>query len=149
MNNYNSLGAVMAGINSLSVHRLALTRSLVSETAHRHYMSLELLMGTHKSHSAYRLAWENTFSKRIPFIPLHRRDLVSADEGNRTFMEDGLHINWRKFEVMGDMLVLILNSQSIPFGEIPASRAAGKLIMETTVCMNDDVSKIENYFNEN
>ncbi|KAJ6260182.1 hypothetical protein Dda_4405 [Drechslerella dactyloides] len=138
MNNYNSLGAVIAGVNGLAIHRLALTRSLVNEAIHKNFMRLELLMGTHKSHFAYRLALENTTTEHIPFIPLHRRDLVSADEGNRSFLGDEGRINWRKFEIMGDILLTLTNSQSGPHRDLRANAMTNQLISDATSTMNDD-----------
>ncbi|KAF3914221.1 hypothetical protein AA313_de0200259 [Arthrobotrys entomopaga] len=138
MNNYNSLGAVIAGVNGLAIHRLALTRSLVNETIHKNFMRLELLMGTHKSHFAYRLALENTTTEHIPFIALHRRDLVSADEGNRSFLGDGGRINWRKFEIMGDILLTLTNSQSMPHRDLRPNNMTYQLITDATGTMNDE-----------
>ncbi|KAK6360229.1 hypothetical protein TWF730_006379 [Orbilia blumenaviensis] len=138
MNNYNSLGAVIAGVNGLAIHRLALTRSLVNEAIHKNFMRLELLMGTHKSHFAYRLALENTTTEHIPFIALHRRDLVSADEGNRSFLGDGVRINWRKFEIMGDILLTLTNSQSMPHRDLRPSPMTNQLISDATGTINDD-----------
>lgn len=108
-------------------------------------MRLELLMSTHKSHFAYRLAWENTSQQRIPFLPLHRRDLVSADEGNRTYLEGdgagaGERINWNKFAVMGEVVGVIVKSQMMPYTDLQRSRAVERLVVESVVCMNDDVS---------
>ena len=140
MNNYNALGAVIAGINGTAVHRLSLTRELVNPNTHRQFMRLELLMGTHMSHSKYRLAWENTSTERIPFIPLHRRDLVSADEGNRTFLADGDKINWNKFQVMGDVLMVLVRSQATPYRDLARNHIVEKLITDAVVSMDDDVS---------
>ncbi|KAL7271626.1 hypothetical protein RUND412_005602 [Rhizina undulata] len=139
MNNYNSLGAVIAGINGTAVHRLALTRELVAPTVIKKFMRLELLMGTHKSHSKYRLAWENTSTARIPFLPLHRRDLVSADEGNRTFLGEGDKINWNKFMVMGDVLMVLIKSQGVPYKDLSGRNwVVEKLIGAAVESMNDD-----------
>ncbi|EPS35981.1 hypothetical protein H072_10549 [Dactylellina haptotyla CBS 200.50] len=138
MNNYNSLGAVIAGVNGLAIHRLALTRSLVNETIHKNFMRLELLMGTHKSHFAYRLALENTTTEHIPFIALHRRDLVSADEGNRSFLGDGGRINWRKFQIMGDILLTLTNSQSMPHRDLRPNPMTNQLISDATGTMKDE-----------
>jgi hypothetical protein len=88
MNNYNMLGAVLAGVKGTAVHRLLATRDLVPQPTGHDFLKLDILMGPQKSHSAYRLAWENSSGERIPYIPLHRRDLVSASEGNSTFIGD-------------------------------------------------------------
>ncbi|KAF7719961.1 Uncharacterized protein PECH_005819 [Penicillium ucsense] len=114
-NNYNALGAVIAAINGTPVHRLTQTRELIPVASQKEFMRLVILMSTSRSHSAYRLAWENSFSERIPFLPLHRRDLVSAEEGNKTFIgENKSRINWKKFEVMGEVVIGIQRSQKCP-----------------------------------
>ena len=141
MNNYNSLGAVTAGINGTAVYRLSQTRDLVSPQVQKDFMRLEILMSTHKSHFAYRLAWENTTSERIPFLPLHRRDIVSAEEGNKTFTgakED--RINWKKFEIMGDVIVGIQRSQGTPYpGLASSNKDVERLVLDTKFSKDDDV----------
>jgi hypothetical protein len=107
-------------------------------------MRLEILMGTGKSHFAYRLAWENTTSERIPFLPLHRRDLVSAEEGNRTFVGDNNdRINWRKFEIMGDVIVGIRESQGTPYPPFHRNAELQRLILEGKFSKDDDVSSFQ------
>ena len=97
-------------------------------------------MGTQKSHFAYRLAWSNTSTERIPFLPLHRRDLVAAEEGNRTFVDDSeSRINWRKFEIMGEVIAGIQRSQSTPYTNIPRHDEVQRLVLDTKICKDDDV----------
>lgn len=117
LNNYNSLGAFLAGINSSSVHRLAATREFLAPETVKDWMKLDILMSSPRSHSAYRLAWENSSGERIPYIPLIRRDLVGALQGNKTFIKDEVdgRINWRKFEVMGEVVVSIQRAQGLPY----------------------------------
>lgn len=101
-------------------------------------------MGTQKSHFAYRLAWENTSSERIPFLPLHRRDLVSAEEGNKTFVGGaGRLINWKKFEVMGEVIVGIQKSQATPYPNVARNEEIQRLILEGRFCKDDDVSLLK------
>ncbi|EER29243.1 RasGEF domain containing protein [Coccidioides posadasii C735 delta SOWgp] len=126
--NYNSLGAIIAGLNGTPIYRLAQTRALVSHSVTKQFMSLVILMGTQKSHFAYRLAWENSFGERIPFLPLHLRDLVSAEEGNRTFIGD--RINWRKFEIMGDVILGVQQSQKTPFPTFHINEIVRRLVLE-------------------
>lgn len=117
LNNYNSLGAIIAGIKSSAVHRLAATRDLLPPAVGKDWMKLDVLMSPTRSYAAYRLAWENSSSQRIPYIPLHRRDLVSAEEGNKTFIGDEANgrINWKKFEVMGEVIVSLQRAQGLPY----------------------------------
>ncbi|KAK5711672.1 hypothetical protein LTS12_027935 [Elasticomyces elasticus] len=88
-------------------------------------------MGTQKSHFAYRLAWDNSFSERIPFLPLHRRDLVSAEEGNKTFIgENKSRINWKKFEIMGEVVLGIQRSQKTPYSHMHRYADIQRLILD-------------------
>ena len=142
-NNYNSLGSVIAGINGTAIHRLALTRELVPPSVQKEFMRLVILMGTGKSHFAYRLAWENSFSEKIPFLPLHRRDLVAAEDGNRTFVgPNNDRINWKKFEIMGDVIIEIQRSQDRPYPYMQRNDEIMRLILETKFLEGDDVSLI-------
>ncbi|KAL5359629.1 ras guanine nucleotide exchange factor domain-containing protein [Aspergillus floccosus] len=139
LNNYNSLGAVIAGINGTPVHRLSQTRELVPMQTQKDFMRLVILMGTQKSHFAYRLAWDNSFSERIPFLPLHRRDLVSAEEGNKTFVGDSrTRINWRKFEVMGEVVLGIQHSQKTPYPQMHRYEDAARLVLDMKFSGDDE-----------
>ena len=144
LNNYNSLGAVISGINSIAVHRLAQTRELIPAPAQKQFMRLEILMGSQKSHSAYRLAWANTPTQRIPFLPLHLRDLVLAEQGNRTYVAgaEGERINWKKFEIMGEVIVGIQKSQEVPYPTMNKSEEVQRLILDGRFCEDEDVSLV-------
>lgn len=103
-------------------------------------MRLVILMGTQKSHFAYRLAWDNSFAERIPFLPLHRRDLVSAEEGNKTFVGDmKTRINWRKFEVMGEVVLGIQRSQKTPYPHLARFDEVTRLILDIKLSGDDEV----------
>ncbi|CAJ2511836.1 Uu.00g074610.m01.CDS01 [Anthostomella pinea] len=131
LNNYNGLAAVLAGINGTAIHRLSQTRALVPADVQKRFARLVLLMGTQKSHFAYRLAWENSPLPRIPFMPLHRRDLVSAEEGSMTFVgPQGNRINWKKFEILGEVILPIMKSQGTPYPNLSKHDTARELILD-------------------
>jgi hypothetical protein len=146
MNNYNSLGAFLAGVSSAAVQRLAATRELVSPETGKDWMKLEILMSPTKSYSAYRLAWENSSGERIPFLPLPIRDLVAAAEGNKTYIGDEANgrINWRKFEVMGETIVGIQRAQGLPYRNSmlgPRNDELRALILNSNMIRDDEVSE--------
>ncbi|KAL1953379.1 hypothetical protein VTO42DRAFT_2950 [Malbranchea cinnamomea] len=139
LNNYNSLGAIIAGLNGTPVYRLTQTRELLPQSTQKQFMSLVILMGTQKSHFAYRLAWENSFGERIPFLPLHLRDLVSAEEGNKTFVgANNDCINWRKFEIMGEVILGIQQSQRTPFPSFHRNDIVQRLLLETKLSGDEE-----------
>ncbi|KAI0198715.1 RAP guanine nucleotide exchange factor 4 [Astrocystis sublimbata] len=131
LNNYNGLAAVLAGINGTSILRLSQTRALVPAEVQKRFARLVLLMGTQKGYFAYRLAWENSPLPRIPFIPLHRKDLVSAEEGSITFVgPQGDRLNWKKFEVLGEVILPIMRSQTTPYPNLSRHDEARELILD-------------------
>jgi hypothetical protein len=176
LNNYNALGAIIAGIKGSAVHRLLATRDLVPQTTTHDFLKLDILMGPQKSHFAYRLAWENSSGERIPYIPLHRRDLVSASDGNSTFVGDkkktdsavaphpGVNvfqgiagsrdskeappggvtgkerINWKKFEIMGEVIVGVQRAQGTPYPSWPKCEEVRNLILDVKISKDEDVS---------
>ena len=148
LNNYNGLAAVLAGINGSAIHRLAHTRALVSADVQKRFARLVLLMGTQKSHFAYRLAWENSSLPRIPFIPLHRRDLVSAELGSRTYLGEGSErINWKKFEVLSEVIVPIMKSQVVPYPNLAKHDVSRELILDCKMPTDEEVCLPSLYIN--
>ena len=158
LNNYNALGALVAGVQGSAVHRLTLTRELVPPAVAKDFMKLEILMGSQKGCFACRLAWDNTPSERVPFLPLHRRDLVFAEAGNKTFVgtaegegrDDGSSplpspvplgqrkINWPKFEVMGDVLAEIQRAQATPYSGFSVNEEVKALVLDGQIIKDDD-----------
>lgn len=140
LNNYNGLAAVLAGINGTAIHRLAQTRALVPADVQKRFARTVILMGTQKSHFAYRLAWENSPLPRIPFIPLHLRDLVSAEEGSKTFVGPSENrVNWKKFEVLGEVLLPLMRSQGTAYPNLNPNMAIRELILACKMPTDDEV----------
>lgn len=140
-NNYSSLGAIIAGINGNAIHRLAQTRELVDPQIAKEYQKWDILMSTHKGYSAYRLAFENSPKERIPFLPVHRRDLVAAEEGNPTFLDEAkTQINWRKFEIIGGILSSVTRCHEFPYRDLTPSYEIQSLLQRTVVASSEDVS---------
>jgi hypothetical protein len=139
-NNYNSLASVLSAVNGTAVYRLAVTKALVPENVLKEFMRLIILMSTQKSHAAYRLAWENSFSERIPYLALLRRDLIAAEDGNMSFIgPEGSLINWKKFEIMGQIIIGIQKSQDRPFYFPVKNEDVMKLVLETKILEGDMV----------
>ncbi|GAB7337094.1 hypothetical protein MBLNU457_g2494t2 [Dothideomycetes sp. NU457] len=144
LNNYNSLGAILAALDSTAIHRMEATKSFISPEANKDLMKLQVLMSQTRSYTSYRLAWENSNAERIPYLPLPIRDLTGAETGNKTFVgnETDGRINWAKFEVMGDVLVGIQRAQGLPYraAMLQASMTdfTRALFLHTTVILDDD-----------
>lgn len=141
MNNYNALGAIVAGINGHEIARLGQTRDLVPQEIQKQFLRLTILMGHSRSHSAYRMAWENSFSDRIPFIPLLRQDLTMAATANQTYI--GNNINWKKFQIMGEAIVGVQGSLEHPY-QLPTRTSTSDnviaLLLHTKILEESEVS---------
>lgn len=78
--------------------------------------------------------------ERIPFLPLLCRDLASAEEGNPTYVDEGRKlINWKKFEIIGDVVISIQRSQATPYHFTSWNEEAQRLILECRINKDDDV----------
>ena len=102
-------------------------------------------MNPSRSHAAYRLAWDNSSSERIPYIPLSLRDLTTAEQGNPTFIGDEQtgRINWKKFEVMGEVIVGLQKAQGLPYRGLGNGRMgeqARELVMDVKLVKDEEVS---------
>lgn len=140
-NNYHALGAIVAALCGESIVRLTQTVELVPQEKQKQFMRLGILMSLQKSHAAYRMAWENSFSGRIPLLPRIQEDLTKAANANTTMIGD--NVNWAKFEVLGETVVSIQQSQEQPyqFPERTArSREITKMLLETKVLQGTEVS---------
>jgi hypothetical protein len=143
LNNYNSLGAIVAGITGHEIGRLTATRDLVPAEVQKQFLRLTILMGLSRSYAAYRMAWDNSFSERIPFLPLVRQDLTMASSANPTFI--GTNVNWRKFEIMGDVIVGVQRSLENPYSFPTRSNRTEeitRLVLETKIVEESEVRMI-------
>ncbi|KAK3115050.1 hypothetical protein LTR53_006008 [Teratosphaeriaceae sp. CCFEE 6253] len=118
--------------------------TLLPPNVGKHWLELEILMSSSRSHAAHRLAWENTDGERIPYLPLHLRDLASAEQGNATFIgaeRDG-RVNWRKFEIMGRVVVSMQRAQKMPYrglGDGKGEPTIKELLLEGRLEKDEDV----------
>ena len=134
LNNYNSLGAIVAGVTGHEIARLGATQDLIPPEVQKQFLRLTILMGISRSHAAYRMAWDNSPGERIPFLPLVRQDLTMAASANQTFI--GTNVNWKKFEIMGDVIVGVQQSQQNPYNfpqRCLRTDEVIKLILETKI----------------
>ena len=67
---------------------------------------------------------------------------MTTDEGNKTFLENQ-KINWNKFQLMGDVLMVIVESQRNPYRDLRGNAVVEKMILEAVISTNEDVSYTE------
>lgn len=136
-NNYNTLQALLAGLNNASIHRLRSTReAMAGKTVSKVYQSLTRLMSSDRSFAAYRLALENSDGRTIPYLGVHLQDILSMSDGNPSKRASDDMVHWRKFSLMDEAVMAIVRCQR----EDSAGRANAtveRLIMNVPV-MDED-----------
>lgn len=153
LNNYCSMGALLAGLGCSQVQRLVASRDLVPEVVRKDFMKLEILMSSQRSYFGYRLAWDNSPGEKIPYLPVIRRDLLGAETGSKTFLDGDNQgeafgpgkpgrLNWRKFEVMGDIVAGMQRAQSVPFQKLQKNEEVRSLVVDTRISRDEDVSPL-------
>ncbi|TPX45820.1 hypothetical protein SeLEV6574_g03628 [Synchytrium endobioticum] len=136
-NNYNSLMAVLAGLNSAPIARLHNTRRLLMDKSTFHmYEAIEKLMASEKSFAAYRHALKKSDLPCIPYLGLFFRDLLYIDEMNKDRRLDGA-INLPKFLLMGDTVMMIRNFQQRAH-QVTRDPYITRVISDTPVMSDDD-----------
>ncbi|KAI8639973.1 ras guanine nucleotide exchange factor domain-containing protein [Parasitella parasitica] len=139
-NNYNTLMAILAGINSASVLRLKRTRQAVfTKKVFKQFQSLERLMSTDRSFSSYRMALKATGAPGIPYLGIHNQDLVSLAEANKDFRADGT-IHWEKFRLMGETIMATMKFKYPGYSIEPDSKIL-TFIADSSILSEDEQYK--------
>ncbi|CAG5094555.1 Oidioi.mRNA.OKI2018_I69.XSR.g13661.t3.cds [Oikopleura dioica] len=95
LKNYNSLFAIISGLDHTAVARLKQTWTAVSPKNRKKFEELKALMEPSRNFSTYRsLKQKNEVPPLIPFVPVVKKDLTFIHLGNDTKVE-GL-INFEK-----------------------------------------------------
>ncbi|KAG1146166.1 hypothetical protein G6F37_003093 [Rhizopus arrhizus] len=142
LNNFNSLMAVMAGVNSAAILRLKETKQLVAsknKTLVDQFAQLENLMSSERSFYNYRCAIkERTKVAGIPYLGVHQQDLLSLSEANKDHREDG-KIHWQKFHLIGESILEVIQFQERPMHPIKSNPFVLCFIRNESKVLTEDV----------
>ena len=98
LNNFNTLLAILAGINNAAVYRLKFTKDEVPKKLMVTIEMLHKLMNSNQSYKNYRETLHSVSPPILPYVGIYLTDLVFIDDGNPNFYE-GL-INFKKREMI-------------------------------------------------
>merc|ERR1712137_1127881 len=98
LNNFNSLMAILAGINTSAVYRLKFTREGLNAKAKNTLDELAELMDACGAYATYRAALHDINPPCVPFLGTYLTDITFIEDGNPDFVQ-GL-INYRKRELV-------------------------------------------------
>eukprot|EP01090_Pellita_catalonica_P015814 TRINITY_DN4362_c0_g1_i1.p1 TRINITY_DN4362_c0_g1~~TRINITY_DN4362_c0_g1_i1.p1 ORF type:complete len:588 (-),score=80.76 TRINITY_DN4362_c0_g1_i1:368-2131(-) len=94
LNNFNSLMAIIAGLNTSAVYRLKWTKAEMPKGVQQILLECETLMKSEGSFSNYRSVLQNADPPCMPYLGVYLTDLTFIDDGNPDYI-DGL-INFTK-----------------------------------------------------
>jgi len=117
--NYNSMFAIVSGLNHTAVSRLKLTWERVPEKYSKLLSDLNLIMDPSRNFSRYRnmIKSEAVKPPLIPIYPMVAKDLTFIDIGNKTKV-DGL-INFEKLRLVAKEIRSLTAMCSAPLRNVP------------------------------
>eukprot|EP01102_Stenamoeba_stenopodia_P019471 TRINITY_DN7366_c0_g1_i1.p1 TRINITY_DN7366_c0_g1~~TRINITY_DN7366_c0_g1_i1.p1 ORF type:complete len:301 (+),score=63.93 TRINITY_DN7366_c0_g1_i1:62-964(+) len=116
LKNYNSLMALIAGMNLSPVQRLAWTRKEVHKNFLTSLAEMEKLMSSEGSYSKYRTSIASNEPPCIPYLGVYLTDLVFIDE-NPDYIS-GL-INFAKRRLVNTVISKFQQYQQVPYNLQP------------------------------
>jgi hypothetical protein len=82
LNNFNAVFAIVAGLNSASIHRLRKTWDQLSDAQHASFAELGELVSANKSFKVYRDTLHGINPPCVPYLGVYQTDLTFIDQGN-------------------------------------------------------------------
>jgi len=114
LNNFNTLMAIVSGLNHSSVQRLKKTWEGINSRSLATLHEIEKTMNPAGNYTPYREIEGRKYPYFIPFFGLVMKDLIFANDGNPKRLENGL-INFGKLRLLADSVQRILIFQSNPY----------------------------------
>jgi len=116
MNNFNTLIALVAGLNMASVARLKFSWQKVAPQAQELLKSYQELFNPSLSFSSYRKVQSSSRVPVLPYIGVSLSDLTFSEEGNQNFVGEGKDIiNFAKREMISRIISDLLVYQKPPY----------------------------------
>lgn len=113
LNNFNSLMAILAGLNTSAVYRLKHTRESVPKASLDTLQQLSELMDPGQAYSTYRAVLHDINPPCIPFLGTYLTDITFIEDGNPDYI-NGL-INYRKRELVYTVIREIQQYQQMAY----------------------------------
>jgi len=108
LNNFNSIMAIMAGMNCSAVHRLKFTKEEIGHAMDR-FQSLEEELSSNNAYKNYRAILASVDPPCIPYLGVYLTDLTFIEDGNPDHIK-GL-VNYKKRRLYFDVIEQIQQYQ--------------------------------------
>ncbi|CAG8483932.1 5238_t:CDS:2 [Funneliformis caledonium] len=116
LNNFNSLTAIISGLNSAPIHRLKRTWELVNAKTIQTLEVLNKTMNSTKNFAEYRETLHSVNPPCVPFLGVYLTDLTFIEDGNpNTLKKSRPLINFSKRMKTAEVIREIKQYQSVPY----------------------------------
>ncbi|ORX99639.1 ras GEF [Basidiobolus meristosporus CBS 931.73] len=116
LNNFNTLTAILAGLNSAPIHRLKRTWELINARSIGAFDGLKRLMNSTKNFGEYREELHSANPPCVPFLGLYLTDLTFVEDGNPDHVPNHPHlINIAKRAKCAEVIREIQQYQNSPY----------------------------------
>lgn len=112
-NNYQTMYAILSGLNDGPVERLKHTQAEVGPQDIATYESLQALMAADKSYASYRAALANAKPPVIPYIGVYLRDCTYFGDGLKS--DDGTSFNPKKLNYLWNVIAQVKTFSSADY----------------------------------
>eukprot|EP00762_Andalucia_godoyi_P000953 ANDGO_03792.mRNA.1 Ras guanine nucleotide exchange factor A len=149
MSNFNSVLAVMSGLQLSAVHRLKFTKEEVPKKLLDVLNSLNALMESNSSFKNYRSALHQCSPPCVPYLGVYLTDLTFIEDGNQDFLDaDQKIVNWSKRMLVSSIISEVQQYQHTPYVFHPVYALQKLLETEWEVVTSEDVLYDESILRE-
>ncbi|CAB4380587.1 unnamed protein product [Rhizophagus irregularis] len=116
LNNFNSLTAIISGLNSAPIHRLKRTWEMVNTKTIQTLEALNKIMNSTKNFAEYRETLHTVNPPCVPFLGVYLTDLTFIEDGNpNTLKKSRQLVNFSKRMKTAEVIREIQQYQSVPY----------------------------------
>ncbi|CAG8528266.1 3951_t:CDS:10 [Paraglomus brasilianum] len=120
LNNFNSLTAIISGLNSAPIHRLKRTWEMVNARTIQNLEALNKVMNSTKNFLDYRAQLHSVNPPCVPFLGVYLTDLTFIEDGNPNVLKKNRNlINFSKRMKTAEVIREIQQYQAVPYHLTP------------------------------
>jgi len=140
LNNFNSLLAVMSGLNNSAVFRLQFTRDEISSKSKKLFEEYMELMNNKNSYKNYREALHTVNPPCVPYLGVYLTDLTFIEDGNKDVLNN--LINFRKRALISEIVSEIQLYQQLDYPFEMTGQLFHLLLTLPTNVSNDELYQL-------
>jgi len=126
LQNFNTLMAIVAGLNNTAVYRLKYSREDVFTKYVNAFSEMEKLMSSHGSFKYLRDTLHKVNPPCIPYLGVYLTDLTFIEDGSAAEVRGGL-INWAKRKLIYNVILEIQQYQNKNYNFVPVMQISTML----------------------